>query len=209
MSVAAAFQGNSQAAVGAGNGDRAARDEARGQAACDVLQFVAVLVTADHQQEDAAPDDRRLCRATQADAGAKSGCADDQTKHPEIERTGELVAGDAERNAALTADEQPCQAAGDQDHRHPVEAVHDCVPSAFSRAIRARRVSRRGLRSTVSSRAGSSDITRLRSSLVIVSHAPISRLVRPQPKQKPVFASIEQTRMQGDSIRLMVVSDMG
>lgn len=37
----------------------------------------------------------------------------------------------------------------------------------------------------------------------IVSHAPISSRVRPQPKQNPVFVSIEQTRMQGDSIAVI------
>jgi hypothetical protein len=34
----------------------------------------------------------------------------------------------------------------------------------------------------------------------------ISSRVRPQPKQYPVFRSIEQTRMQGDSIAVMIVS---
>jgi len=70
--------------------------------------------------------------------------------------------------------------------------------------MRVRRVSRRGLRSTVSNLAGSSAITSRRCTDVMVSHAPISADVRPQPKQKPVFMSMEQTRMQGDSIVVKV-----
>ncbi len=66
--------------------------------------------------------------------------------------------------------------------------------------MRVRRVSRRGRRSTVSSRAGNSAITDRRVSGGIEIHAPISSRVRPQPKQYPVAMSMEQTRMQGDSI---------
>ncbi|ESX49808.1 membrane protein [Mesorhizobium sp. LSHC426A00] len=72
--------------------------------------------------------------------------------------------------------------------------------------MRLRRVSRRGLRSTVSNRAGNSAMTLRRTSGVIPIQAPISSRVRPQPKQKPVFMSIEQTRMHGDSMAVMTFS---
>jgi hypothetical protein len=46
----------------------------------------------------------------------------------------------------------------------------------------------------------------LRVSGVISIQAPISSRVRPHPKQKPVFMSIEQTRMHGDSMAVMSFS---
>lgn len=49
-------------------------------------------------------------------------------------------------------------------------------------------------------------MTERRVSGVISIQAPISSRVRPQPKQKPVFMSIEQTRMQGDSMTVMSFS---
>jgi nicotinate-nucleotide--dimethylbenzimidazole phosphoribosyltransferase len=47
-------------------------------------------------------------------------------------------------------------------------------------------------------------MTLRRASGDMIDHAPISSRVRPQPKQKPVFMSMAQTRTQGDSIMVMI-----
>jgi hypothetical protein len=72
-----------------------------------------------------------------------------------------------------------------------------------SRASRARRVSRRGFRSTFASRVGNTAMISRRVPAVMAVHSAISSRVRPHPKQYPVVESIEQTRMQGDSMGSM------
>lgn len=199
MAAVRLLQHHQDAAVGITDRQRAAGNEPGCDSARDILQLVAVLVAGNENEREEEPDGeiaRDIAKAVPA--GADDRGRDDRTPCGQADHAGEAAVGQAKGLAGIVVhDQQNEPTAKDCDHEEE-QAVHS--PAVPSRAIRARRVSRRGRRSTVSSRAGSCTMTSRRVSGVMEIQAEISSRVRPQPKQKPVFMSIEQTRMQGDSM---------
>jgi len=163
---------------------RAAGNEAGRDAAGHVLQLVAILVARDQREHDEDPAAELARRGAERPARAQHAGADHQREGAQPDQPAESVVVEAEGGAGRIVEHQEHGAEADQPEDDPeqtVPAAQDASPR--SRAMRARRVSRRGLRSTVSSRAGNSAMIRRRASAVMPIQPEISSRVRPQPKQ--------------------------
>src|SRR5690606_12242940 len=133
---------------------RTAGHQPGGDAAGDVLQFVAVLIAGDEGEHDDSPGAEIARQFAQPLARAEQPGADDEAEQAEPDELAEMVVLDAQRAAGRIVEDEQDQGGADQAEDEPEAApIHALSPR--SRAMRARRVSRRGLRSTVSSRAGS------------------------------------------------------